>query len=183
MEYRIIRSSRKTISIEITLQGKLLVRAPKRMASRDIHRFVEHKQDWITAHFARIPNATPLTQEEHEQLIRTAKEYFPNKVSHFAEKIGVTHGRITIRSQHTRWGSCSAAGNLSFNCLLMLAPEDVRDYIIIHELCHRKEMNHSPRFWAEVEKNRPDYHCQRAWLKEQGATLMARLPVKKDAQK
>jgi len=90
--------------------------------------------------------------------------------------VGVDYGRITIRSQRTRWGSCSAKGNLNFNCLLMLCPEEVRDYVVIHELCHRKELNHSPKFWAEVEKVCPDHARQRKWLKENGGSLIARLP-------
>ena len=100
----------------------------------------------------------------------------PEKVRFFAEKIGVSYGRITIRSQRTRWGSCSVKGNLNFNCLLMLCPEYVQDYVVIHELCHRKEMNHSAAFWAEVEKHCPDYRIRRKWLKDHGASLIARLP-------
>ena len=95
----------------------------------------------------------------------------------------VTFGRITIRSQHSRWGSCSASGNLNFNCLLMLAPEAVRDYVIVHELCHRKVMNHSPGFWKEVGAVLPSFQTHRRWLKENGASLLARLPAKEDAQR
>ena len=183
MDFQLIRSRRKTVAIEITPRGEVLVRCPSRMAKRDILRFVENKQDWIAAHLsklAQVPAIPPLTADEHNHLIRAAKEQFPQRTAFYAEQIGVTHGRITIRSQHTRWGSCSASGNLSFNCLLMLAPEEVLDYVIVHELCHRKEMNHSPRFWAEVERILPDYRCRRQWLKENGAALLARLP---DAQK
>ena len=72
-------------------------------------------------------------------------------------------------------GSCSGAGNLNFNCLLMLAPPEVRDYGVVHELCHRKEMNHSARFWKEVENILPDYRQRRAWLKENGGRLIARM--------
>ena len=79
-------------------------------------------------------------------------------------------------NQRTRWGSCSSKGNLNFNCLLMLCPEDVRDYVVVHELCHRKELNHSPRFWAEVAKVLPGYAVQRKWLKESGGTIIRRLP-------
>ena len=177
MEYTIIRSRRKTLAIEITPQGNVLVRAPLRMTKRDIQRFLESKQDWITAHLAKLPVVTPLTAEEHNALIRSAKEALPAKVAFFARELGVTFGRITIRSQRSRWGSCAASGNLSFNCLLLLAPEEVQDYVVVHELCHRKEMNHSPAFWAEVERVMPDYRNRKAWLKEHGASLLARLPL------
>ena len=89
--------------------------------------------------------------------------------------MGVDYGRITIRAQHTRWGSCSAQGNLNFNCLLMLTPDDVKAYVVVHELCHRKEMNHSARFWAEVERVLPGYRESRRWLRENGGALICRL--------
>ena len=85
------------------------------------------------------------------------------------------YGRITIRAQRTRWGSCSAQGNLNFNCLLMLTPDNVMEYVVVHELCHRKEMNHSARFWSEVEKILPDYRRSRQWLKDNGGGLIGRL--------
>jgi predicted metal-dependent hydrolase len=108
-------------------------------------------------------------------LAQQAKAHLPKRVAYFAARIGVTYGRITIRNQTSRWGSCSDQGNLNFNCLLMLAPASVQDYVVVHELCHRKEMNHSARFWAEVEKIVPDYKVQRAWLKENGGALIARM--------
>jgi predicted metal-dependent hydrolase len=74
--------------------------------------------------------------------------------------------------QKSRWGSCSGQGNLNFNCLLMRAPDDVVDYVIVHELCHRKEMNHSDRFWTLVESVLPDYKEKRKWLKDHGSELM-----------
>ena len=82
---------------------------------------------------------------------------------------------ITIRNQKTRWGSCSSKGNLNFNCLLMLTPPEVIDYVVVHELCHRKEMNHSGAFWAEVEKVLPDYKEQVKWLKENGGQIIGRM--------
>ena len=99
----------------------------------------------------------------------------PDRVRHYADLIGVSYGRITIRNQKSKWGSCSAKGNLNFNCLLMLCPSEVLDYVVIHELCHRKEMNHSPKFWAEVEKYVPDHKTQRKWLKDEGSKLIARI--------
>lgn len=183
MEYTLVRSRRKTLAIEITPRGEVLVRAPLRMAMRDIRRFVESRQEWIGKHIAKTIPVTPLTPEEHQHLIQAAKAYFPGRVSVLAQQLAVSAGRITIRSQRTRWGSCSTSGNLSFNCLLMLAPEAVRDYVVVHELCHRKEMNHSVRFWAEVEKALPDYRFHRQWLKSHGAALLACIPPKEDAQK
>jgi len=90
----------------------------------------------------------------------------------------MSRGKITIRTQRSRWGSCSAQGNLSFNALLLLTPPEVLDYVVVHELCHRREMNHSPRFWAEVERLVPDWKAQRLWLRTNGGALMARLPEK-----
>ena len=181
--YRIIRSRRKTLAIEITPRGEILVRCPLRMANRDIARFVSEKQDWIRSHLARLsaaPLLPALTEEELQSLAEQARGFFPARTAHFAAILGVTYGRITIRSQHTRWGSCSAAGNLNFNCLLMLSPPQVRDYVVVHELCHRKEMNHSPRFWALVESLLPDYRRQKQWLKANGGALLARLPSGSD---
>ena len=180
MDYRIIRSRRKTITIEITPRGDLLVRAPLRTSQRDIQRFVAEKQHWIATHLAKLPPVIPMTAEEHHALIRSAKEFLPQRVAFYARQIGVTYGRITVRSQHRRWGSCSASGNLNFNCLLMLMPPDVRDYVIVHELCHRKQMNHSPKFWSEVAQIFPSYPEQRRWLSQHGISLLARLP---DVQK
>lgn len=99
----------------------------------------------------------------------------PRRVEKYAPLVGVRVGRITIRNQVSRWGSCSAQGNLNFNCLLMLCPEEVRDYVVVHELCHRKQLNHSPAFWAEVERVLPGYKEQYRWLKENGSRLIRRL--------
>lgn len=96
----------------------------------------------------------------------------PQRVRMFAPIVGVEYGRITIRMQKSRWGSCSSKGNLNFNCLLMAMPEEVRDYVVVHELCHRKQMNHSDKFWAEVEKVLPDYKVSRKWLRDNGEEIM-----------
>lgn len=117
----------------------------------------------------------PITQEETETLAQEALEDLPARVKYYAPLVGVTYGRITIRNQRTRWGSCSSKGNLNFNCLLMLCPPKIRDYVVVHELCHRREMNHSARFWAEVEKILPDYKEKQKWLKENGGRLIGRL--------
>jgi len=177
--YRIIRSSRKSLSLQITPAGEVIVRCPNRMPKRQIEAFLAEKQDWIETHLSKIearPRLPSFTREQLEVLADQARDAIAQRVKHFAPLVGVTYGRITIRSQHTRWGSCSAKGNLNFNCLLMLTPPQVLDYVVVHELCHRKELNHSPRFWAEVEKICPEYRIHRKWLKDNGGALIARLP-------
>ena len=88
--------------------------------------------------------------------------------------MGVSYGAVTIRSQKTKWGSCSAKGNLNFNCLLMLTPPEIIDSVVVHELCHRKEMNHSERFYRELFRVFPAYSECRNWLKENGGGIMRR---------
>ena len=119
-----------------------------------------------------LKNAENLTLDKIKALADQALEIIPTRVEYFARIIGVTYGNITIRNQKTRWGSCSSKGNLNFNCLLMFAPPEVLDYVVVHELCHRKQMNHSKAFWAEVEKVFPDYKKSIKWLKEEGSQIM-----------
>ncbi|MDO4804554.1 MAG: SprT family zinc-dependent metalloprotease [Lachnospiraceae bacterium] len=182
ISYQLIRSNRKTLSIEIKPDGQVLVRAPRRITKREIDQFLLSKSDWIEKHVrqaaersAAAPKADILTPDEIRALANEALKDLPDRVRRFAPKVGVSYGGITIRNQKTRWGSCSSKGNLNFNCLLMLAPPEVRDYVVVHELCHRREMNHSPRFWAEVGRVLPDYEVQKAWLKEHGPAIMARM--------
>ena len=174
MNVTLIRSSRKTIGIQINKDLTVTVRAPKRVSKREILRVLKEKDPWIRKHL-ELMRLRQLEAPEHEEPLLTdreirelkkrALEVIPDRVAYYAEKIGVSYGRISIRHQKTRWGSCSSKGNLNFNCVLMKAPPEVLDYVIVHELCHRKEMNHSPRFWAEVEKILPDYRTAREWLK------------------
>lgn len=176
IDYTLIRSARKTISIQLSPGGEVVVRAPNRMPKRDIEGFVESKRGWIEGHLKKLPETQPkLTDTELQELARHAKEVLPEITAYYAPLVGVGYGRITIRAQRTRWGSCSAQGNLNFNCLLMLTPDDVKAYVVVHELCHRKEMNHSARFWAEVERVLPGYRESRRWLKEHGGGLISRL--------
>ncbi len=178
ISYRLVRSDRKTISLEIARNGEVIVRAPRRMPKEQIERFVTDKSAWLQKHLAKRaaqPQERPFTIEEIQQLTAKAQEVLPPLVAQYAAKLGVTYNRITVRHQHTRWGSCSSQGNLNFNCLLMLVPPAVREYVIVHELCHRKELNHSARFWAEVARVMPDYKLHEQWLKANGGALIRRL--------
>ena len=157
-ELRIVRSRRKTLALQVLPTGEIVARAPLRLPERDIHAFAEQHAAWLETAVARARAGSRAAQragilsEAELQRLRT------------------------IRAQRTRWGSCSARGSLSFNCLLMLAPPEVREYVAVHELCHRKQMNHSAAFWREVASCLPDYAAQRAWLREHGPALLGRLP-------
>ena len=179
LEAKIIRSNRRSISIQVTNEAELVVRAPFSMTDQKIRAFLKEKETWITKHlkFAeeqkrQAEEEGKLSYEEIMLLAKKAKDSFAEKTDFYAKQVGVDYGRITIRNQKTRWGSCSESGNLNFNCLLMLAPEEVQDYVVVHELCHRKEMNHSQAFWKEVEKVLPDYKKRRKWLKDEGMHLL-----------
>ena len=149
--YEIIKSDRKTIAIQIKPDGQVVVRCPKRMRIEEAKQFVESKSDWIEKHLANRPvqQVEKYAPKEIEQLREQARIIVTARVRYYAPIIGVTYGQIAIRTQHTRWGSCSSKGNLNFNCLLALVPPEVLDYVVVHELCHRKEMNHSVQFWKE----------------------------------
>ncbi|MCI7290446.1 MAG: M48 family metallopeptidase [Blautia sp.] len=181
MEVKIIRSNRKTVSIQVNQDLSITVRAPQRVTQKEIKRILEKNDSWIQKHIemlrekqAEAEDVKKLTAEEIKTLAEQALKLIPQRVEYFARQVGVTYGRITIRNQKTRWGSCSSKGNLNFNCLLMLAPTEILDYVVVHELCHRKEMNHSKAFWTEVEKVLPDYRQSVQWLKENGNQIMQR---------
>lgn len=175
-EYEVIRSDRKTFSLEIR-GGRVLARVPRRATARQIAQFAESHRAWAEEHLRRAsPALPPLSEEELSALAQSAAAYLPTRVARFAPLVGVNYGRITIRCQRTKWGSCSAEGNLNFNCLLMLMPPEVIDGVVVHELCHRIEMNHSPRFYAAVRRVLPDYDDTRQWLRENGAAIMGRIP-------
>lgn len=181
IEYTVIRSNRRSVALVVDTDANLIVRAPYRMTDRAIAEFVASKQNWIEKHLEKMRQrsekraaAPAFTEEEREDLIRKALRIIPEKAAHFAPLVGVTYGRITIRNQKTVWGSCSTKGNLNFNYMLAALPDEVVDYVVVHELCHRKEMNHSPKFWAEVEKVIPDYKRIRKWLKDEGPVYLKR---------
>lgn len=174
--YQILYSNRKTLAIQVTARGEVLVRAPRRISRTEIERFLTEKEDWILKHLkkaAELPQEAPppLSAETRRHYIRIARDIFTQKTAYYAALMGVVYGRISIREQKTRWGSCSSTGNLNFNWRLIFAPEEVLDYVVVHELAHRREMNHSKAFYDIVAEIMPDYKKQRKWLKENGQKL------------
>ena len=175
--YKIIRSNRKTIAIQILPDGSVAVRCQKLMRGVEVRKFVNCKSTWIEKHLtSRIPRIEEkLTDSELKELRERTRILVTERVRYFAPLVGVTYNQIATRAQRTRWGSCSSKGNLNFNCLLGLVPSEVLDYVIVHELCHRKELNHSDRFWNEVFRILPDYKARKQWLKDNGLSLIVRI--------
>ena len=180
-QIKIIRSSRKTLAVQVRGTG-LIVRAPYDTDTRQIRDFLQKHQRWIDRHLqkAKFADETAqhegmLTNEDIQKLADQAKAVIPGRVSYFASLMGVSYGRITIRCQRSRWGSCTSKGNLNFNCLLMLAPPEVLDSVVVHELAHRKEMNHSDRFYRVIREVYPDYNIWNQWLKKNGRILLRRI--------
>ena len=187
--YTLVKSSRRrSISIQIGAGGKMTVRSPYFVTKGMIERFLWEKQDWIYKHYIEaVKRATesggsgdgdlraPIQANEDPALVNKHKKYarkiFEARVAYFQQFTGGNYTSITIRDQKTRWGSCSGRGTLSFNWRLILAPPEILDYVVVHELCHLTHMNHSKEFWGLVGKILPDYKVRRNWLKENGHTL------------
>lgn len=178
----VLYSDRKTLGLEVDRGGQVKLRAPRRTGDSAIQRFAQEKKAWIIEKYLMMEKrreeaalrSVPdyVTQPELEKKYRRmAQERIRERTAYFAEKMGVGYGRISIRAAKTRWGSCSYAGNLNFHWKLILMPPEVLDYVVVHELAHRKEMNHSGEFWAEVERILPDYKERRRWLKLYGQAV------------
>ena len=168
--YQWIRSRRKMIAIQIDREGQVIVRTPYGITKRQVEEFLDEKKDWILQTRQRVEKRKteqiPISEEVRREGIERAKRIFPERTAYFAKRMGVDYGRITIREQKTRWGSCSSKGNLNFNWKLVLLAPELLDYVVVHELAHRREMNHSKNFWKIVEAELPDYRERRRRLKE-----------------
>jgi len=127
--------------------------------------------DRIVIYLPDTENRPALQSALRQVLVRLALRRFQEALDTYSPRIGGTYHRVTVRDQKTRWGSCSAAHNLNFNWRLILAPPEVLEYVVIHELCHLWEFNHSRRFWALVASQMPEYEIWKKWLKQYGASL------------
>ena len=168
MKYEIIFSKRKTVSLQIK-DGELVVRAPIGMKDEDVRRIVEKHTRWIERTLEKqrraLTRAPELSEEKIKALRLEAKEYFKSQIEKYSKIMGLKYGRMTITSAKKRFGSCSSRGDICFSYRLMLYPEAAREYVVVHELAHLIEMNHSARFYSIVEKYLPDYKERRNMLK------------------
>ena len=168
MVFEIIRSKRRTVTISVK-GGKVILRGPLSISDKEAESIINKHEDWIKKKLDASQAVSPIDREldgeEIKRLKKAAKEYFLPIAQEISKYMGLKYGRITITGAKTRFGSCSSKGNISFSYRLMLYPEAAREYVIVHELAHLLEMNHSKRFYAIVEKYLPDYKLRRKLLK------------------
>ena len=169
MTYEIVRSRRRTVALEVTREGRVLVRAPLRMPQGEIKRFVASHAAWLEKAQAKVAARQaahpPLTEQETAALRQRAKELLPDRVAHYAAIMSVTPTSVKITSARTRFGSCSGKNGICFSLYLMQYPEEAIDYVVVHELAHIRHHDHSPAFYAEVAKVLPDYKERMKLLK------------------
>jgi len=175
VEYELRVSDRaRRLRVEVPFGGPPLVVVPRRVGRAAVERFLAERRPWIERELARHVPRLDLPQlteaEARARVRRTASAIAAAE----AAALGVRLERIRVAGQRTRWGSCSSRGTLSFNWRLALAPPEVLDYVVVHEVCHLREPNHSTRFWRLVAERRPGYATRRAWLREHGPELLAR---------
>lgn len=223
IEFTVAKSKRKSLSIAIQPDGRILVKAPLFISDGEIIKWVKSKTAWIVRQRAKVLEQQEANPPKHfktgetffylgqeyelevrmsesrakmagiaddkillfsktddeaavqkilvDWYIKQAKSWIGKRVRFYAGQMDEAYNNITIKNQKKRWGSCSSAGNLNFNWRLILAPPEVIDYVVVHELCHLKQMNHSKEFWSEVEKVLPDYKVRKKWLDENGVKL------------
>ena len=168
--YELIRSRRKTLTLEITADCRILVRAPMRLSQARIDAFVESHAGWIARHLelqrqraGKMPPAP--TESEIEALKKKARAVLPGKVAFWSQKMGVKPTGIKITTARKRYGSCSGKNSLCFSCFLMNYPEEAIDLVVVHELCHIKVRHHGPNFYALLEQYLPDHKERKKLLK------------------
>lgn len=170
---QVVRSNRKTLGLEVKRDLQVYARIPRHITDKSLKEFIRKNEDWIRRTYQaekeaaekRRLSACPLPAGEEKQRIL---EKFVERVRYYEKLMGLYSRRITIKNQKTRWGSCSSKKNLNFNYKLAYMPQEVMDYVVVHELAHLRHMNHSREFWALVEQYLPDYRERRRWLKEHG---------------
>lgn len=169
MNYRVVYSGRKTLSLCVK-DCEVIVKAPYGTKKARIESLVHSHTDWILKHLEKQKRKSEifdnLTEEDINRLKKQAKQILPQKAAYYANIMGLKYGRITITSARKRFGSCSSKGNIAFSYLLMLYPEEAIDYVVVHELAHLIELNHSKNFYRIIENILPDYKERAKILKK-----------------
>ena len=169
MNYKIIYSNRRTVGVSIR-DGEVTVKAPYGTSKDMVEKLLSKHAAWIEKHIksSSVPKKikADLTDEEIAELRVKAKRILSEKTERFANIMGLEYGRITITNAKTRFGSCSAKRDISYSLRLMLYPEEAIDYVVVHELAHTVEMNHSKSFYQIIERVFPDYNARRKLLSE-----------------
>jgi predicted metal-dependent hydrolase len=144
--------------ISVGIDGRVMVTTPRHTSVIEVEKFVAKHADWIARHVARarLRTVMRIPRKDVTLLKKQALDLAESRCAHFARIYGLTYKKISIRAQKSRWGSCSAVGNVSFNYKIAVLPAEMIDYIIVHEICHLAEMNHSKRFWKLVAQTVPD---------------------------
>ena len=168
--YELIRSRRRTLALEITKDCRVLVRAPLRLSQAKIDAFVSSHEAWIQTHLEqqrqRMASAPPPpTAADIAALKAKARTVLPEKVAYWSAKMGVRPTGLKITTARKRYGSCSGKNSLCFSCFLMDCPEEAIDLVVVHELCHIREKNHGPRFYALLGQYLPDYKERKKLLR------------------
>ena len=169
MDYRIIRSDRKTLALEVKADGEVVVRAPRRVTTSVIEGFVNSHTEWIAKAKQRVSQRQATrkepTEAEISMLKALAKAVLPKKVEYYSRLTGLKCTGIKITSAKTRFGSCSGKNSICFSYLLMRYPDEAIDYVVLHELAHTCHHDHSKNFWKLVEKYMPDYKERKKLLR------------------
>lgn len=170
VNYALVRSDRKTLAVEVTRDGQVVVRAPLRLSQKRIDAFLAEHQAWIDEHLEiqkkRRENHPEPSEEQMKEYIRMAREVLPGKVQYYSRIMGLLPTGVTITGARKRFGSCSGENRICFSWRLMMYPEEAIDYVVVHELAHIRHKNHSKAFYACVEEVMPDWKERRNLLKE-----------------
>jgi len=158
----------KRLRITVGQDGRVRLTLPRGISERTGRHFMVRQGEWICQALAGVEgrkNNIIATDDSYKKDKEKARRFVQARLEYFNRFYGFEYGRVSIRNQKTRWGSCSSRGNLNFSFKLYYLPQELADYIIVHELCHLGEMNHSNRFWRLVERTIPDYGCLKKRLK------------------
>jgi predicted metal-dependent hydrolase len=169
--YKLIRSERRTLAMELSPEGDLILRAPRRMPLRLIEQFIASHEKWIAKHREKLRRRAEFdeahfsSEEQIQSLITRAKAILPEKTEYWAKIMGVTPTGVRITRAKKRFGSCSPENRIAYSYRLMAYPEEAIDYVVVHELSHIRHKNHSPDFYAFVARFLPDHKAREAILK------------------